>query len=197
MDESQIRDSIRKAAAGDHDSAARLARHYEGSLRGIIRPRLGAELRSRVDSDDIFQSAIMAAINSLSGLEYHGERAMVGWLTVIADRKIRSAARHHRAHRRDFRRELPLDDARGVEGGGTSPTKGAARGELVEGIHRAVGKLPEPYRAVVRLHSFEGLGFSEVARIVGLRDKSAARRAFQRALRMMGDPLGGDRAPGA
>jgi RNA polymerase sigma factor (sigma-70 family) len=139
----------------------------------------------------------MAAIEAFSGLEYRGEKAMVGWLTVIAERKIRSAARHHHADRRDFRRELPLEDARGVAGDGTSPTQGAVRGELVEGIHKAVAMLPAPYRDVVRLHTFEGLGFSEVAKIVGLQDKSAARRAFHRALRMIGDPFGPDRTSGA
>ena len=48
-------------------------------------------------------------------------------------------------------------------------------------------RIPRQERQAVLLHSYEGLGFGEVAQRLGLTDKHAARRLFQRALRRMGD----------
>ena len=45
---------------------------------------------------------------------------------------------------------------------------------------------------MVELHSFQGLGFREVAQACGLADKDAARYLFQKALKRLGEAMDGD-----
>lgn len=186
-----VQDLVRRAAAGDAEAAGELARRYEGRVKASIRRRLGSALRARVDTDDLFQSTIAASLADLQGFRFEGEKAFVGWLTQVAERRIQDAARFHGAARRDVGREGPLPEDDLLLGGRTSPTQGAVRGESTAGLRRAMEVLPEVERRVVELHSFQGMGFREVAEAVGLADKNAARHLFQKALRRMEDWLDG------
>ena len=181
---------IRRAADGDANAANELARRYAPGVRAAIRPRLGPELRNRVDTEDILQSTLTASLEDVARLDFRGEKAFVGWLCRVAERRIVDAARRHRAARRDVRREQPLATGDDVIGRGTSPSQAAVRGERARSLREAVAQLPEEERHVVELHSFEGLGFKEVAARLGLKDKERARYLFRRALRKMEDHFG-------
>ena len=187
MRDSELADLLGRAADGDEDAAGELVRHYERPVRKTIHFRLGPELRARVDTDDIFQSTIATAIHDLPNVSFRGEKAFVGWLRTIAERRVQMAVRHHRAQKRDVRKDLPLDAAERVAGKLTSPTKGAVRAELTIGVQQAIARLPEEERRVVELHSYEGLSFQEVAERLGLRNKNQAYRIFENALNRMGD----------
>jgi RNA polymerase sigma-70 factor (ECF subfamily) len=191
VDRDEVQDLVRRAAAGDREAAGELARRYEARVRAAIHRRLGDLLRARLDTEDLFQSAIAASLRDLGGLRYHGEPAFVGWLTQVAERRIRDSARFHGAARRDVGREGPLPEGDLLPGGRTSPTQGALRTEATAGLRVAMEVLPEIDRRVVELHSFQGMGFREVAAAVGLPDKNAARHVFQRVLRRMEDWLDG------
>lgn len=186
MKEAEIERLIRQASSGDREAADVLARRYEGPLREWIHRRLGPELRAQADTEDLLQSTIVAALDDLPGLSFRGEDAFVAWLAAVAERRILMKARHHRARKRDVRRQRPMEAAAGVPGDFTSPTQGAVRRELAEGIERALKELPPRERRVVELHSFQGRGFDEVAQELGLSGKSAAYRIFERALKNLG-----------
>jgi RNA polymerase sigma factor (sigma-70 family) len=180
---------VRRAGAGDREAAGEIARRYEGLLRARIRRRLGRRLRARVETDDIFQSTIAASLLDLEGFEYRGEQEFLGWLTTVAERRIRSAGRFHGAARRDIERERNVSEAGEVAADRTSPTQGAVRSELAEGLRQAIARLPQPDRRVMEMRSFRGLGFQEIAEATGLSDRNSARWVFQRALKKMEDDL--------
>ena len=46
-------------------------------------------------------------------------------------------------------------------------------------MHLALESLTEPQRVVVHLHRFEGLGFAEIGRILGISEGAAKLRAFR------------------
>jgi len=181
-----LSDLLRRVADGDRGAANELAVRYEAPVRDAIHRRLGASLRVRVDTDDIFQSTILAAVQELPHFEFVNEKAFLAWLTTIAEWRVRKAARHHRAGKRDLRQERPLGVEHDVAGSGTTPTQGAVRREIAAGIRQAVTRLAPPDRQIVELHSFEGLGFREVAERLGLPDKDVARYRFRRALKSIG-----------
>jgi RNA polymerase sigma factor (sigma-70 family) len=190
--EDDVENLLRRAAAGDPGAIGEIARRYEEPVRAAIRRRLGAALRARVETDDLFQSTIVASLRSLGSIEYRGEEALIGWFVAMAERRIRDAARRHRAARRDVRRERPLEAAADRPADRTSPTQGAVRNETSRNLREAVDRLPEPDRQAVLLHTFEGLPFGAVAERLGLRDKESARHVFRRALQRMGSLLDGD-----
>ncbi|MHC4137393.1 MAG: sigma-70 family RNA polymerase sigma factor [Planctomycetota bacterium] len=187
MDEPRLEELVRRAQAGDRAAAGELAQRYEDRVKASIRRRLAPDLRQRVDTDDIFQSTIAASLEDLVGFKYEGEKALVAWLTSVAERRLISAARRHRAGKRDVRRHRPLAAAGSVAGNLTSPTRGAVRAETKASIQRAVARLPAIERRVVELRSYEGLAFREIAERLELADKHAAREVFLSALRKIGD----------
>ncbi|MHC4223147.1 MAG: RNA polymerase sigma factor [Planctomycetota bacterium] len=189
MGEGELGALVRRAGAGDREAAGEIARRYEGLLRARIRRRLGRRLRARVETDDIFQSTIAASLLDLEGFEYRGEQEFLGWLTTVAERRIRSAGRFHGAARRDIERERNVSEAGEVAADRTSPTQGAVRSELAEGLRQAIARLPQPDRRVMEMRSFRGLGFQEIAEATGLSDRNSARWVFQRALKKMEDDL--------
>lgn len=180
---------LERVAAGEREAAGELIRRFELPLRSAIRRRLGPELRARVDTDDIFQETSLSAVHAFAGFRYSGHGSLLGWLAALAERQIQNAARLHRAGKRNLRRDRPLRDLDPFPSPATSPTQCAVRDECSEKIHDEVGRLPEPERSVVLLHSFEGRSFRSIARELGLTDWSAARRIFMRALSSLGDLL--------
>lgn len=180
---------VRRAAAGDREAAGEIARRYEGVVRARIRKRLGGRLRARVDTDDLFQSTIVASLRDLDGFEYRGEKAFVAWLARVAERRVQGAGRFHGAAKRDIEKERGVLEAGHVVQGRTSPTQGAVRSELAECLRAAISGLPEPDREVVELRSYQGMGFKEIAEATGLVDRNAARWVFRRALNKIEDDL--------
>jgi len=183
--EDELAPLIDRAAAGDRDAAGEVAERYRERVRRAIHHRLGPALRRRLDTEDLVQSTFAVALRDLRQLDYENERAFVGWLQAIAERRILMAVRKHRAEKRDLRRDRAIEAAAGVELDATTPTRAARRAETKTAMRDAVALLPESERRVVELHSFEGKSFAEVAEILGLADKNAAYHLFRKALKQM------------
>lgn len=177
---------IRRAAEGDREAANRLAQECAEPVRRRLQHRLAGELRGRADTEDLLQSTLVAALGGLERFEYRGEGPFYAWLASVAEREFLMELRRARAAKRDIRRQRPIDAAAGRSAGLTSPSQGAVRGELAEDLRAAVASLPDRERQVVELHTFQGLGFAEVAETLGLSGKSAAYRIFERALKKVG-----------
>lgn len=188
-EEDELADLVERARAGDRDAADQIARRYEGRVRRAIQRQLAPDLKARVDTDDIFQSTVTAALGSLRGLHFEGEKAFVGWLTKAAEHRVISAARRHRAEKRDVRRQRPMLAAEDRSAALTSPMQGAIRNETRGGIRRAIARLHGQRRLVVELRAYEGLSFRAIAERVGVSDKNTARDLYRSALREMGDLL--------
>jgi RNA polymerase sigma-70 factor (ECF subfamily) len=191
MPDDDVEALVRRAAGGDAAAAEALVRRYEGPLRTEVHRRLGPSLRVREDTDDLLQSTLVAVMRGLAGFEYRGEAAFRAWLATVAERQVRMAGRFHRRERRDARREEGVAATGGPPDARTSPSAGAVRGEATAGLRAAVAALPEEERRAVELHTFQGLGFPEVAARMGLADKDAARYVFRKALKRLGDLLDG------
>jgi RNA polymerase sigma-70 factor (ECF subfamily) len=191
MPDDDVETLVRRAAGGDASAAEALVRRYEPSIRVEVHRKLGPSLRVREDTDDLLQSTLVAVMRDLRGFEYRGEAAFRAWLATVAERQVRMAGRYHQRERRDARREEAVAATGGPPGAGTSPSVAAARGEAHAGLRAAVGRLPDDERRAVELHTFQGLGFPEVAERMGLADKDAARYVFRKALKRLGDLLDG------
>jgi RNA polymerase sigma factor (sigma-70 family) len=61
----------------------------------------------------------------------------------------------------------------------SDPSAGREGQERSERVHAALEALTEPQRVVVHLHRFEGLGFAEIGRILGISEGAAKLRAFR------------------
>jgi RNA polymerase sigma-70 factor (ECF subfamily) len=51
--------------------------------------------------------------------------------------------------------------------------------QRAERVRLALDRLPGPQRVVVHLHRFEGLGFAEIGKVLGITEGAAKLRAFR------------------
>ena len=160
---------------------------YRERLLSVIYLRMGPELRSRMDPEDVMQEVAIEAINSWHTLDAPENAG--AWLVTIARRKIGRilrdqvgvAARDPRKER-TMKTEFPLADRR------SGPVTAADRKDRLELLEEALTRLSEDHREVVLLTRIEGLTVREVAERMG-RTENAVHLLLGRALKRLAEEL--------
>lgn len=182
-----------------------LAGHLD-LLRGYVRGRLGAKLRTKESSLDLVQSVCREALRDLDAFEDRGEGSFRAWLLTRAENKIKDRGRFWARERRDPSREISLAaEARNAESGaaevgdqlaaGASPHDVAAAREELRGLEEAFAGLPDDYREVIVLTKLEGLSHAEAGERLG-RTPGATRSLLCRALARLATGLDEDALEG-
>jgi len=143
-------------------------------------------LKNRGEAEDAVQSAYMRAFAAAASFE--GRSSLATWLTRIA---INEALGRRRATQRrlaalDAGSVAVLDEYRDKMMRGstfTPPPDALAQAQLRGLLERAIGELPESFRAVFVLREIEGMSVEDVAEALGIpaatvktRDLRARRR---------------------
>jgi RNA polymerase sigma-70 factor, ECF subfamily len=113
--------------------------------------------RSRADGDDLFQEAVVRALEKLDGLRDDG--AFRSWLY-----RVIISVHRNRARRAFWRRLLPLGEHAGEEAAAPAPDDelgGAERARL------ALASLSTEQREAIVLFEIEGWQVDEIARLQG------------------------------
>lgn len=103
---------LRRVRGGDEAAATRLFTRYAPWLRGRVRARASTNLASRVDADDIVQSAFQTFFRQIRRGAYEAGpgQTVQPLLDAIARSTIRDQEAFHRAARRDVRQTYPLNE---------------------------------------------------------------------------------------
>ena len=103
--------------AGDPEVLQRFVRTYRPVLERLANRQLDAALRRRVSPETIAQSVCRTFLRRASEQQFDipSERALVGLLTAIALKKVRTHVRFHRRAKRSVDRDVVLDQAQCVE----------------------------------------------------------------------------------
>jgi RNA polymerase sigma-70 factor (ECF subfamily) len=162
------------ALAKEHDKPAldQLCRIYGERIRRIVRMRMGAELRTKLESVDIVQDALACAVRDLSDFTYKNEGDFLHWLSKIAENRIRDNLDKLHAVKRDMRKEVSLDrsvvgaENRSMASPGpivmTTPSVIFARQEEYNRLEQAMDSLKPEHREVIMLAKIEGLPYSQI-----------------------------------
>lgn len=161
------------ARAGDQDALGQLLVGYEGYLALLLRARLGPDLRSKVDPDDVVQATFLDAHRQFDQFRGQTEQALTAWLrTILAGQLARIARQYLGTAARDARLErqiqVDLDNSSqaidlGLAANASTPSQHAARREHAVLLAEALDRLPAQYREVIVLRHVEGLAFADVA----------------------------------
>jgi RNA polymerase sigma factor (sigma-70 family) len=151
-----------------------LFREHQGWLRRYVRRRLGAQLRRRVDSEDVLHEALCEAVQlfpaAKKGRSMAG-REFLAWMGTLIDFRIKNLYRHHvRALRRSVGREVELDGRTNgalVAGNGKTPSAELLLKEQRDRIEAAIRRLSRREREVIDLVHFQGLRVAEAAGRMG------------------------------
>lgn len=200
---------LARAAAGDARAWGNLLTAHEERLRRVIAFRLNPRLRGRVDPGDVVQEVYLEAVACRSN--YFGQAVADGipvfiWLRGVAANKLLEVHRRHLGTElRDAAREGgPCGGGGGggaadatvdavvalLTGGATGPRTAAERREATGRVRAALDGMEPIDREVLALRHYEQLTNLEAARVLGIRERAAAKR-YLRALKRLKEMLAG------
>ena len=163
---------VLRAKKGDRGAWEELYKRYFPRWYERLHGRLGVDLRSVYDTEDLVQSALADAIRDIKGLR--SEAAFWVWVTAIAQRKLLQKTRKPQGRALQVRIS-DLDDLAHANG---DPVSTLEREEQSLKIYDALLELFPYYprqMSAIYLHYFAGKKISEIASLFGLSDRSAER----------------------
>jgi RNA polymerase sigma-70 factor, ECF subfamily len=190
----------RRLRSGDAHALADLFALERERLWRIIHFRLAEPLRGRLAPDDVLQEAFLAANQRLSHYAESPATSPFIWLRMIVNQTLIDLHRQHLgAEKRNAAREISLDGTPYVQttsasvaiqlvGVFTSPSRAAARADMLTLVQAAIEQMDPVDREILALRHFEELSNSEVAETLGIEQKAASIR-YIRALRRLKEIL--------
>jgi RNA polymerase sigma-70 factor (ECF subfamily) len=173
-------DLVRRIQQGDARAWDDLYLRYRDRLLLSIRCRLGAQLRARLESEDILHSVFKDALSDIHRFHPVHPQALNRYLHACVLNKIRSKADYHAAIKRSG--EVVLSDSileQIPNPAGASPSY--VDTDRFERLERALERLPEEMREILMLRRVEELSNREAAEVMG-KSPEAASKLYNRAL---------------
>ena len=187
----KTRHLVALAKDGNESALNQLWKVYGARVHWIMRLRMGAELRSKLESMDLAQDALLSALGGLGNFTYSNEGDFLRWLSTIAENRLRDNLDKLHADKRDIRKEACLDNNGPANLGGfvnplgpidaTTPSVIMSRKEELEQLEKAIDTLKPEYREVIFLTKIEGLTYKEISPRLGKSDE-AVRKLVSRAM---------------
>jgi len=179
---SQSQELIRKAQGGDRQAFEILVSSSRDAIDRFVRLRVGSHLRNRVEIEDVYQTTIWRALESIDRFQWQGEGSFRRWLQGIAERVILKLARNQRRSPLLYvETERPSEEV--------SPSRSLIREERFVRFEEALGRLSEDHRRVIMLARIEGLSVPEIAKRMG-RSSNAVVHLLSRALGKLKNAFG-------
>jgi len=179
------------AKGGDEPALDQLCRVYAERVRRMVRFRMAKELRSKLDSMDVVQDALLHALGAIEDFTYENEGDFVRWLSRIAENVLRDNWDRLHAEKRDIRKEVPIGNRKRATSGRlsgvpgpvvtTTPSVILSRKEDLDKLEKAIDTLRAEYREVIVLTKIEGLGYQEIGDRLG-KSSEAVRKLVSRAM---------------
>jgi RNA polymerase sigma factor (sigma-70 family) len=190
---------VRRAQGGELGALDLLFARYYERVRKVVRLRMGLGLRRDLESDDILQETFLAAVEDFDRFEIESDASLIQWLARLAENRMRDAAKHRGALKRDRRREIALEHVRASQSLAPStialadsaalPFDVVADAERAERFERCVASLDEEARELVLLRHYIGADWKTITEDRRYRTERAARVAHAKALFELGRRL--------
>ena len=106
-DTESVQELLKCWRAGDPAAAEAIHRRYAQRLCALVEPRIGDQLRRRVDAEDIVQSVFRTFFRRVGDGQFHIDHTSSLWhlLVGIGLNKVRRQAEYHQAGKRAMTRE--------------------------------------------------------------------------------------------
>lgn len=169
-----------RAKEGDTTAFDELFTLHTDRLLVFIGMRLGADLRARIEPEDVLQDAYAAAVQDFEQFDYAEEGAFLRWMCRIVDNRLRDVHDYFRAAKRQ-----PQVVPRSAP---TGPATAVDRAEERERLQAALALLSDEHREVILLRYFQGLSAEEAGKRLQ-RSAGAVRNLLSRALVELGKRL--------
>ncbi|HEX9792773.1 MAG TPA: sigma-70 family RNA polymerase sigma factor [Planctomycetota bacterium] len=170
--EPPTRDLLQDAQKGDAAALERLLARYQDRVLAAVRRRMGADLRTWLESQDVMQEVMVQAVDSLHRGSPRGGIEFYGWLCAITENRLRNLARTRRR-----RSNLTGDSSlmRRVEAPPAETVLEIEERALHEHevVERALRMLAPDHARVIRLRNYLGMSFRDVGARMDRSDAAA------------------------
>jgi len=183
-----------RATSGDRDAQEELLAWCEPQLRARV-VRMLSPARFRSEGDDLLQTIRMEILKALLSLRTRSAGAFQGWVGKLVRCRVLDWQRaKHKARRIPTRAQVSLQktDAPEPPAAGPSPSRILMSREQRAQLVRAIERVPERYRAVLRLIQAQEPTLRDLAAFLG-KEPDAARKFIGRALAHLKEELAGAR----
>jgi len=171
---------VDRIRSGDQEAWNDLDGRIHDDLLFVIRCRLGAGLRTKVESADILQSVVLESMRELPRFAPRDESSLRHFLHVLVANKIRDRARGFDAQKR--RGTLAMTESVEIRlADSAAPDVAYRQPERYLELERCLLRLPADMREAILLRKVEGLSSREAAEQMG-RSDVAMRQLYARAL---------------
>ena len=176
-DERETLEVLGRIQAGDPSGWDDLYRRYHDELLFAVRNKMGAKLRSKLQSEDVLQSVALEAFRALPRFEDRGEGSLRRFLHTLVLNKLRDRADTFAAAKRAG--DVALTDA--IASGATASSPPSFYDHRFDRLEACLDALPEDMREVLILRKIEDRSSREIAEMQGKSD-AAVRKLYSRAL---------------
>ncbi len=173
IDDQKTQHLVALAKGGNQPAINQLCRIYGERVRRIVRLRMDWKLRSKLDSVDVVQDALILALAGLKDFTYRDEGDFLRWLSRIAENKLLDIFKKFHADKRDIRKEISFkQEGSNIDGwcygasepmGTTTPSVIMRKKEALDRLEKALDALKPEYKEVIVLKKIEGLSYAEIA----------------------------------
>ena len=189
--DSEVTTSLLAAVTGGDASFEELFERHRRAVRELVRLRMDAKLRSRIDLSDVIQETEIDAFRRFEDFMKRRPMPFHLWLRKTArERLLMLYRRHVGASIRSVERELPLPNASSVSlakqlaADVASPSQQINDRELAAKVRRAVAALPEMDREILLMRTYEDLPYAEIACILEIEAATARKRNGRALIRL-------------
>lgn len=177
---------LARVRARDPQALSAFFERYFDRVYGLAYRLLG----DRTAAEDATQDVFLKVHRAVDRLDV--ARDPEPWLLTITSNVCRDVWRSG-AHQMG-RRSMSIDDEPGLGAALASPARGP-EGDLLSSererlVQEALGAIPEALREAIVLREYQGLGYDEIAAMLGI-NEAAARKRYSRGLSELGKLLRG------
>lgn len=185
-DQMSMEQLLQRARGGDEKALAELLENYRPYLLMIANQDLESDIKPKIAASDVVQESMVTAHEAFGRFEGTCEAELRGWLRKILINDMHHTRRAFKGtQKRELGRERSLQYESSTDFGlvdpNLTPGTNALNLEKSELLQAAIAEMPEDYRTVLQLHSFERLSFEEVGQKMD-RTAGAARKLWTRAV---------------
>jgi RNA polymerase sigma-70 factor, ECF subfamily len=177
------------ARDGSAEALGRALECYRNYLLLVAQRELDSALQPKAGASDLVQETFLEAQRDFGLFHGASEGELRAWLRRLLLNNVANFTRRYRdTDKRQVGLEQPLEPSSWSGTAGCnlpadtpSPSGHAIGHEQAEALRRALGRLPEEHREVLRLRYEEARSFEEIAQALG-RTANAVRKLWARAV---------------
>lgn len=192
MDEAEL---IQRAQQGDEAALGSLLAVHRDHLRQLADRALSPRLKARIDASDIVQQTCLSVFRQITEFEGSDPAQFAAWVRKMHARNIQNVLRDQlQTQKRGDGREEHLDGQDLNAGQQATPSQQAVLHEDAVQLARALERLPEEERAVLRSRYLEGRTLVQIGQDLGL-SKDAVVWLMQKGMKRLRQWLPRDDEP--